>query len=104
MYLTIGNIEKSTHRSPSARAMVLIGYMPVTKLECFSQAKQQTQGQQVFHDCMKSLLRPLMDARNSGVKMACADGFVCCVYPILAAYVASASLHVEKRAVALVAL
>lgn len=76
VYLTIGNIEKSTRHSPSARATVLIGYIPVTKLECFSKLKQKTQGQQIFHDCMKSLLKPLVDAGKKGVDMACADGFV----------------------------
>ena len=89
VYLTIGNIEKSTRRSPSAWAMVLIRYIPVTKLDCFSELKQKTQGQQIFHDCMRSLLQPLVDAGNSGVKMACADDFVRWIFPILAVYVAN---------------
>jgi hypothetical protein len=97
MYLTIRNIEKLMCHSPSARAMVLIGYMPVTKLECFSQAKQQTQGQQVFHDCMKLLLCPLVDVGHSGVEMPCADGFIHHVYPILVVYVAD---HPEQCLVA----
>jgi hypothetical protein len=88
VYLTIRNIEKSTRHSPSARATILIGYIPITKLNCFSELKRKTQGQQIFHDCMRSLLQPLMDAGNSGVMMACANGFVCRIFPILAVYVA----------------
>jgi hypothetical protein len=88
VYLTIGNIEKSTRRSPSAWATVLIGYIPITRLNCFSESKRKTQGQQIFRDCMRSPLQPLMDAGNSGVMMACADGFVRRIFPILAAYVA----------------
>ena len=68
--------------------LLMIRYIPVTKLNCFSELKQKTQGQQIFHDCTKSLLQPLMDAGNSGVSIACADGFVCQVFPILAVYVA----------------
>lgn len=36
VYLTIGNIAQDIHRKPSERAMVLLGYLPVTKLHCFA--------------------------------------------------------------------
>jgi hypothetical protein len=88
LYLTIGNIDKTTRRSPTARATVLIGYIPVTKLECFLKGKRQYQGYQVFHDCMRSLLKALQTAGKDGVDIVCANGFVCRVFLILGAYVA----------------
>ena len=88
MYLTIGNIEKSVRRKPTARASILIGYIPVSKLECFSKSKRQFAGYQLFHDCMRSLLDPLREAGKNGVDMVCADGFIRRAYPILSAYVA----------------
>ncbi|KAK0435049.1 Zn-finger domain-containing protein [Armillaria borealis] len=61
IYLTLGNIDKATRCRPTAHATVLIGYLPVTKLECFD---------------------------DEGVDMLCADGLIHRVYPLLAAYIA----------------
>ncbi|KAK6971859.1 hypothetical protein R3P38DRAFT_3494732 [Favolaschia claudopus] len=88
VYLTIGSIEKETRRSPSSRATILIGYIPVTKLEIISKARRGAVGQQLFHDCMRVILEPLCAAGEEGVEMACADGFVRRMYLILAAYIA----------------
>ncbi|KAJ7137383.1 hypothetical protein C8R43DRAFT_1072298 [Mycena crocata] len=88
VYLTIGNIDKQTRRTPSARATVLLGYIPVSKLEIYSKKTRSAAGHQLFHDCMRTMLEPLKVAGHDGEKMDCADGFVRKVFPILAAYIA----------------
>ncbi|KAJ3549253.1 hypothetical protein NM688_g5199 [Phlebia brevispora] len=97
VYLTIGNIAKDIRRSPSARATILIGYLPVTKLENFSKENRALRGYQLFHDCMRSLLKPLVAAGMNGITMDCADGFQRKIYPIVAAYVAD---HPEQCLIA----
>ncbi|RPD57369.1 hypothetical protein L227DRAFT_507016 [Lentinus tigrinus ALCF2SS1-6] len=89
VYLSIGNISKEVRRQPSKRATVLVGYIPVTKLECFPKGPRRSlEGYRLFHECMKTILQPLIDAANTGVEMVCADGCVRRIYPIVAAYVA----------------
>ncbi|KAF7344216.1 hypothetical protein MVEN_01712300 [Mycena venus] len=87
VYLTIGNIDKATRRRPSSHATVLLGYIPVAKLEIFSK-KRSGVNHQLFHDCMRTMLQSLKVAERDGVTMDCADGFVRKMYLILAAYIA----------------
>ncbi|KAG1823923.1 uncharacterized protein BJ212DRAFT_1534040 [Suillus subaureus] len=62
IYMTISNIEKSTSTWSVA-------------------------GYQLFHECMRRLLQPLIAVGCEGVEMVCADRRVQQVHPILAAYV-----------------
>ncbi|KAF8798867.1 hypothetical protein BYT27DRAFT_7121941 [Phlegmacium glaucopus] len=87
VYLTIGNISKEICHQPSAHAMVLVGYLPVAKLDCYSESTCSLQGYQLFHHCMSLILAPLVEAGKSGVETVCTDGWVRWVHPILAAYV-----------------
>ena len=67
---------------------MLVGYLPVTKLECFTEKRRANVSYQLFHQCMKSLLEPVKIVGEEGMEMTCADGWVRRVHTILAAYVA----------------
>lgn len=68
--------------------MVLLGYLPTTDLLCFSDKKRSAARWKLFHDSLRAMLKPLIEAGKNGVNMVCSDGLVRRVFPILAAYVA----------------
>ncbi|KAJ7315489.1 hypothetical protein DFH08DRAFT_651578, partial [Mycena albidolilacea] len=80
VYLTIGNINKDTRRKVSAHATILLGHLPVAKMDCYSDAARSYH---LFHFCMGRILRSLPEAGANGVDMACADGMLRRVYPII---------------------
>jgi hypothetical protein len=88
VYLSIGNISKSIRRQPSKQATVLLGYLPVTKLECISENDRKEKAYRLFHFGMSLMLKPLIHAGSKGTLMVCADKRIRRVFPILASYIA----------------
>ncbi|KAF8527228.1 hypothetical protein JB92DRAFT_3218673, partial [Gautieria morchelliformis] len=77
------------HASQSvSTANILLGYLPISKLKCFSAGTHKAQGWQLFHYCMRTILLRMVNAGASGVDVLCADGGIRKVFPVLAAYVA----------------
>lgn len=91
VYLTIGNLPKSVCQKPSRNACILIGYLPVDKLDCskLTEAQHCSKVQWIFHQSMKIVLEPLIKAGIDGVDMEGAEGNVWQVHPILTCYVAN---------------
>ena len=90
VYLTIGNIPRATRRKPSKHACVLIAYLSVEKIDRsrMNDQEHRSQVQRLFHESMRIVLEPLINAGTVGVEMTSSDGAVRRVHPILTCYVA----------------
>ncbi|KAF8509179.1 hypothetical protein JB92DRAFT_3089306 [Gautieria morchelliformis] len=88
VYISIGNICKAVRRQTLKRGMILLGYLPVTKLECLHEHARKGARFRLFHYVMSILLEPLIEAGKKGGQMTCADWHIRMVYPILSAYIA----------------
>ncbi|KAG2741331.1 hypothetical protein P692DRAFT_201842290 [Suillus brevipes Sb2] len=89
VYLTLGNISKDIRRQPSKHAAILIAYLPISKLECFTRDVSSVEHYWLFHYCMAQVLEPLVSAGENGVDVTCPDLQVRRMHPIVAAYVAN---------------
>lgn len=88
VYLTLGNISKEIRRQPSKHAAILIAYLPISKLECFTRDTRSAERYRLFHYCMTQVLELLVSAGQDGVDMTCPDQQVRRMHPIVAAYIA----------------
>ncbi|KAI0057420.1 hypothetical protein BV25DRAFT_1812409 [Artomyces pyxidatus] len=88
IYLTIGNLPKDIRRKPSRHGQILLGYLPVTRLDHITNDDTRRRAlSNLFHACMSKAMDPLKIAGIEGVKMATGDGMVRRCHPILAAFV-----------------
>ncbi|KDN43570.1 hypothetical protein RSAG8_05947, partial [Rhizoctonia solani AG-8 WAC10335] len=89
VYMTIGNIPKHLQRHISSRATILIGYLPVPKLDCEPNADTKRQLKcDLFHHCVEDMLALLTKVCvEGGAEVPCADGAIRHVYPVLATYI-----------------
>ena len=66
----------------------MLGYLPVTKLEGIKNDEQRRRAQvNLFHICMRDILKPLRDTAADGVVLTSGDGVRRRCHPLLAAYI-----------------
>ncbi|KAJ7839453.1 hypothetical protein B0H14DRAFT_3086954 [Mycena olivaceomarginata] len=75
VYMTIGNITMESRRKPSRQAYVLLGYLPTTRLDHITnKAARRRAVANLYHACMRQILRPLKNAGLDGIEMKSGDG------------------------------
>ncbi len=86
--MTIGNLPKDVRRKPGRRGQILLAYLPSSRLSHItSQAARRRVQANLFHTCMKTILKPLEQFGIRGIEMASGDGVVRRCHPIFAMYI-----------------
>lgn len=84
----MGNIPKEIRRKPSARAYILLGYLPTSRLEHISnKASRRRVLANLYHAAVKRIILPLERLGITGINMATGSGDVYRTHPILACFV-----------------
>lgn len=87
VYITIGNLPKHVRRKPSRQAQILLAYLPTSKLSHISnKASRRRCMANLFHSCMKHIMKPLESAGRSGIILVSGDGAARLCFPIFATY------------------
>jgi hypothetical protein len=85
VYGSIGNIPKAIRHCPSEQAMMLLGLVPVAKLEWITiETEREKKCWELYHASVALILELLKVAARDGIEICCADGGVQRVYPIIA--------------------
>ncbi|KAJ3996010.1 hypothetical protein F5050DRAFT_1799862 [Lentinula boryana] len=88
VYMTLGNIPKELRRKPSRHTYVLVGYLPVTSLEHIKNAASWRRSLvNLFHTCMRTIVKLLEVAGATGLVIASGDGLRRHGHPIFAAHI-----------------
>ena len=86
--MTIRNLPKHIQRKPSRQGQVLLAYLPTAKLDHIpNKSAQRRTLANLFHACMKFILKPLEKAGIDGILMTSGDGVVRRCHPIFATFV-----------------
>jgi hypothetical protein len=88
VYLTLGNISKALRRQPSSHSTILIGYLPVFKMDHILEKDRSVEIYRLFHHSMHRILQPMEESGRRGIDVVCGDGVARSVFPILASYMA----------------
>ena len=88
IYLGIGNIPKDIRQKPSHNALMVVGYIPTTKLEGIANDTGRHHSlANMFHSCMEYLLAPIQQYGVQGLVMMSGDGIWWRCHPIFASFV-----------------
>src|SRR6266404_2783754 len=88
VYMTIGNIPKELQCKPSSHTQILIGYIPLTRVDGLtSKAAQCCAQANLFHFCLQTVLGPISSYGLSGIAVVSGNGIWHQCHPIFANFI-----------------